>query len=98
MHPRQGFDNVPEIYDRIRPGYPAELFADLFGLLPERPRIIEVGPGTGQATRDLLAHGARVHAIELGANLVAASFVIELKDLHGRALLGETEVNALLTY
>ena len=69
MQPRQGFDNVPEIYDRIRPNYPAALFADLFGLLPDGPSIIEVGPGTGQATCDLLAHDARVHAIELGANL-----------------------------
>lgn len=69
MDKRLGFDAVPEVYDRARPHYPRELFRDLFALLPEQPEVIEVGPGTGQATRDLLAHGASVHAIELGPNL-----------------------------
>ena len=63
---RSSFDNVPEIYHAVRPGYPPMLFAALFELLPGHPRVLEVGPGTGQATRDLLAHGAAVHAIELG--------------------------------
>jgi SAM-dependent MidA family methyltransferase len=35
-----------------------------FDRLPARPCIVEVGPGTGQATRDLLRRGAVVHAIE----------------------------------
>jgi 16S rRNA A1518/A1519 N6-dimethyltransferase RsmA/KsgA/DIM1 with predicted DNA glycosylase/AP lyase activity len=42
------------------------MFEDLFALLPAHPHVIEVGPGTGQATRDLLAYGATVHAIEIG--------------------------------
>jgi SAM-dependent methyltransferase len=63
---RESFDRVPDIYDRIRPGYPSALFDDLFALLPARPHILEVGPGTGQATRGLLSHGATVHAIEIG--------------------------------
>jgi SAM-dependent methyltransferase len=63
---RESFDKVPDIYHRIRPGYPRALFDDLFDLLPERPRVLEVGPGTGQATRDLLARGATVRAIEIG--------------------------------
>ncbi len=63
---RESFDKVPEIYHRIRPGYPRALFDDLFDLLPERPHVLEVGPGTGQATGDLLAHGARVRAVEIG--------------------------------
>ena len=63
---RASFDNVSDVYNRVRPGYPPELFDDLFGLLPARPSVLEVGPGTGQATRDLLRHGASVHAIEIG--------------------------------
>ena len=63
---RTTFDNVPDIYDAIRPGYPAVLFDRLFAQLPSRPHVLEVGPGTGQATRDLLGRGARVHAVELG--------------------------------
>src|ERR1700761_8441258 len=35
-------------------------------MLPSQPEIVEVGPGTGQATRDLLARGASVLAIEIG--------------------------------
>jgi SAM-dependent methyltransferase len=43
------------------------MFVDLFSLLPSsRPSVLEVGAGTGQATRDLLKHGATVHAIEIG--------------------------------
>jgi SAM-dependent methyltransferase len=64
--PRKSFDKVPDIYHRIRPGYPPALFDDLFGRLPGRPHVLEVGPGTGQATRDLLTRGATVRAIEIG--------------------------------
>jgi SAM-dependent methyltransferase len=66
---RLSFDRVASSYDEIRPHYPAELFDILFSWLPERPKIVEVGPGTGQATRDLLAHGATVTAVELGPHL-----------------------------
>ena len=66
---RLGFDSVPAIYDRIRPTYPSALYDDLFALLPPEPTIVEVGPGTGQATADLLKLGAIVTAVEIGADL-----------------------------
>jgi SAM-dependent methyltransferase len=66
MDPRLSFNEVPDIYDEIRPSYPAELFDTLFAMLPNDPAMIEVGPGTGQATRHLLDRGAAVHAIEIG--------------------------------
>jgi SAM-dependent methyltransferase len=69
--PRRSFDGVAEIYHGIRPGYPAPMFEDLFRLLPGHPAILEVGPGTGQATRDLLSRGAAVHAIEIGPAMAA---------------------------
>jgi SAM-dependent methyltransferase len=69
--PRKSFDPAAEIYDEIRPSYPAPLFDCLFGLLPPRAHILEVGPGTGQATRDLLGRGAVVHAVELGPGMAA---------------------------
>jgi adenine phosphoribosyltransferase len=52
---------------------------------------------------DLLATGgtaaAAVKLIEqLDANLIAASFLIELEFLNGRALLGDTPVNAIIKY
>jgi len=65
--PRQSFNNAPDVYHRARPGYPGPMFVDLFSVLPSsRPSVLEVGPGTGQATRDLLKYGATVHAIEIG--------------------------------
>jgi len=66
------FDPAAEIYDEIRPSYPAAVFDYLFDLLPPRPNILEVGPGTGQATRDLLRRGAVVHAIEIGPAMALA--------------------------
>jgi SAM-dependent methyltransferase len=69
--PRKSFDGVAEIYHRIRPRYPPSMFDELFRLLPSRPAILEVGPGTGQATGDLLSRGATVHAIEIGPGMAA---------------------------
>lgn len=68
---RAGFDEVAELYDRVRPCYPDELFDDLAAALPRSPVIVEVGPGTGQATQGLVARGASVTAVELGAHLAA---------------------------
>lgn len=68
---RLSFNAAAEIYDQVRPSYPAELFDALFARLPSEPEIVEVGPGTGQATKDLLARGASVRAIELGPAMAA---------------------------
>jgi SAM-dependent methyltransferase len=68
---RFSFNEAAEIYDGVRPSYPADMFAALFQMLPSQPEIVEVGPGTGQATRDLLARGASVLAIEIGPAMAA---------------------------
>ena len=68
---RDGFDEVAELYDRIRPGFPDHLFDELAAALPPSPAVVEVGPGTGQATKGLVARGAKVTAVELGAHLAA---------------------------
>ena len=68
---RLSFNEAAGIYDEVRPSYPAVLFAALFEALPPQPEIVEVGPGTGQATKDLLARGATVHAIEIGPAMAA---------------------------
>jgi SAM-dependent methyltransferase len=67
------FNDVPELYDRVRPGYPDELFADLVAItgLTERSSVLEVGCGTGQATRSLAALGCSVTAVEPGAEMAA---------------------------
>lgn len=66
------FDGVADVYERARPSYPAKLFDTFFAALPKEPRIVEIGPGTGQATRSLLDRGAHVTAIELGPTLAQA--------------------------
>jgi protein-L-isoaspartate O-methyltransferase len=67
------FNRDAELYDRARPPYPAELVGDLAELaeIGTGARVAEIGPGTGQATAALAARGARVVAIELGAELAA---------------------------
>jgi SAM-dependent methyltransferase len=68
---RATFEEVAELYERARPGYPAELYGDLEQLAGLSPgsRILEIGCGTGQATRDLIRRGYDVTCVELGPNL-----------------------------
>ncbi len=68
---RASFDKVAALYDAARPTYPPEIFAVMESRLGgDTPaRILEIGCGSGQATRDLLARGHAVHAVEPGENL-----------------------------
>jgi len=70
---RTTFDEDAARYDRARPGYPPALVHDLVDLTGIGPgsRVVEIGPGTGQGTATLVAAGAEVVAVELGANLAA---------------------------
>ena len=67
------FNEVPELYDRVRPTYPDELFADLVAItgIHDGSSVLEVGCGTGQATRSLAALGVSVTAVEPGADMAA---------------------------
>jgi SAM-dependent methyltransferase len=65
------FDQVATEYDRHRPTYPEELVdlaCEIAGLAPGA-EVLEIGCGTGQLTRSLLARGLRVTAIEPGPQL-----------------------------
>ena len=73
MEFRKIFDTIPEQFDRYRPRYSADLFADLIayaGIAPGKS-VLEIGPGTGQATDPILETGCDYHAIELGEHLCA---------------------------
>jgi SAM-dependent methyltransferase len=68
---RHTFGSVAELYDRARPGYPAAIFDDLAELAHLEPgsRVLEIGPGTGKATAELVRRGYAVTGIELSAEL-----------------------------
>ena len=68
---RKTFGEDAELYDRVRPTYPHKLYDDLARLLgnPSRPRVLEIGPGTGQATAPMLKRGWSVKAVELSPDL-----------------------------
>ena len=67
----QSFDQVAELYDRSRPTYPSALFDHILTaeVLESVSRSLEVGCGTGQATRDVLSRGVSVLALEPGVAL-----------------------------
>ena len=70
---RGGFNDDAEVYQRTRPVCPRELFDDLMRVARLSPgdRVLEIAPGTGQATVPLAERGLAITAVELGASLAA---------------------------
>lgn len=68
---RATFDDSAESYDRVRSVASPEVFDALFerARLDPGGRAVEIGTGTGQATRVLAERGLHVVGIELGENL-----------------------------
>lgn len=65
------FNEDAERYHKYRPRYPQILFDKLIydtGLTPAS-RLLEIGPGTGQATEAMAKYGYDITAIELGKDL-----------------------------
>ncbi len=70
MEFRRIFDTIPEQFDRYRTRYTSEMFEYLIqyaGIGPGK-QVLELGPGTGQATEPILDTGCDYLAIELGEN------------------------------
>lgn len=65
------FDRSAELYDKIRPGYPDQLFDDLVSLtgIQQTGRILEIGCGTAKATVPLAKRGYQILCLEPGENL-----------------------------
>jgi SAM-dependent methyltransferase len=66
-HRAESFGGAAERYDRSRPTYPAELIAAIV----DRPglTVLDVGCGTGIASRQMAARGARVLGVEVDARM-----------------------------
>ncbi|NOX31515.1 MAG: class I SAM-dependent methyltransferase [Actinobacteria bacterium] len=68
---RDTFDSVADLYHRVRPRYPGELYDQI-----ERSTggltgadVLEIGPATGIASVELARRGATLTGVELGAAL-----------------------------
>lgn len=86
------FDAVAEGYDRARPGYPSAMFDDLrsHGLGPASS-VLEIGCGTGQATRHLAELAGSVTCVELGSDLARLATRNLAAHEHVRVLVGAFE-------
>jgi ubiquinone/menaquinone biosynthesis C-methylase UbiE len=67
------FDDVAELYDRLRPTYPEKLFDTLVQTtgINASSRLLEIAPGTGQATLSLARRSLHITAVELGQKMAA---------------------------
>lgn len=65
------FDTAAAAYERIRPGYPDELYRAVFSYCPlgSGSRAVEVGIGGGQASLPVLKTGCALTAVEYGEHL-----------------------------
>jgi len=69
------FDCQAELYNEVRPRYPKELFDTLekaCGLSPDA-HLLEIAPGTGQATKPFAEKGYSIVAVELGSELATVA-------------------------
>lgn len=71
------FDGIVANYDKIRWGYPDELFADVikYSGSGKGKKAIEIGAGTGKATAPFLDSGYDVTAVEISRNMT--DFLLE---------------------
>ena len=77
------FDEIAAEYDRNRPMYPDELVDQACQVagIRDGQRVLEIGCGSGQLTRSLVARGLHVIAVEPGRNLIT----LARKNLEGSA-------------
>lgn len=87
---RQTFAAIAEQYAASRPTYPAGLFDRLavYGDLSPGSRVLEVAPGTGQATGSMAERGWTVTAVELSPELAAVA---------RRRLAGHSDVEVVVS-
>jgi SAM-dependent methyltransferase len=71
------FDREAERYDRFRPTYPDAVIDELLGPKPAGIEVLDVGCGTGIASRQMAQRGAKVLGVEL------ASRMAEIARSHG---------------
>ena len=75
MEPRFTFDQVASLYRASRPDYPDALVDDVvsYANLERNDPVLEVGCGTGQATKSFARRGLQIVAIDPGPEMVRAA-------------------------
>lgn len=83
---RLSFETVADAYERARPGYAPEAVEWIAERLPFG-RVLDLAAGTGKLTRQLVAQGADVVAVEPGAEMrsVLARVLPDVEVLAGSA-------------
>jgi ubiquinone/menaquinone biosynthesis C-methylase UbiE len=74
QHPdSRSFEEVADLYERVRPSYPAEAVEWLTNRLGIEPSstVLDLGAGTGKLARALVPHAFRVIAVEPGPEMLA---------------------------
>lgn len=74
---RTHFDEIVSQYDSIRQEYPNAVFTDIEQYMGKGPgkHALEIGAGTGKATKHFLSAGYTVTAVEIGRKM--AAFLLE---------------------
>ena len=90
---RTSFNNEALLYHKIRPRYPEPLFETLVQVtkLQKDADLLEIGPGTGQATEALAKLGYKITAIELGTDLAEVAKVVLKKFKNVEVITGSFE-------
>jgi SAM-dependent methyltransferase len=65
------FDQEADCYDRCRPNYPDAVIDDVVGPNAVGRTVLDVGCGTGIASRQMAQRGARVLGVEAGPRMAA---------------------------
>ncbi|MBT5022471.1 methyltransferase domain-containing protein [Candidatus Woesearchaeota archaeon] len=72
LNPSEGktFGNISKIYNLARPDYPEELIDDITKELKPNSKILDVGCGTGQATKILAKKGFQITGTDLSEEMI----------------------------
>ena len=69
------FNTAATLYEDVRPGYPDQLIGDVidFSDLEDHSSILEIGCGTGKATRPFAEREYELVCLDIGADLIAVA-------------------------
>src|ERR1700744_1458217 len=86
------FAQQAEAYDRFRPDYPEAVIDELLGAVSAGLDVLDVGCGTGIASRQIAQRGAKVLGVELAPRMAEIArrhgIDVELAAFEGRDAAG----------